>query len=551
MTRRAHSIGFLLAITGVFVGCSANRPRATSAGLEHLGNHRFKITAASPAAQSAFDRGLTLAYSFSHYAAEQEFRRAASLDADCAMAYWGIALVNGPHINFPLVPADKAKTAWEALAKAQLLAAHASPLERALIRALGTRYANPQPDDRSPLDNAYADAMRELWRDNPNNADIGALCAEALMDLHPWDLWKAGQPQPWTPEIMQTVERVLQLDPKHPGANHFYIHIMEASPQPEKAVPAADALRTLVPNASHMVHMPAHIYIRVGLWEDAAASNRDAMKVDALYRAAYPRPGFYAMYMAHNTHFLAFVSMMQGRRADTVRLARQMVSEVPDDFLKNYTGIADGFMIFVSEALMRFGMWEEILREPEPPATLPLSRALWHFTRTSALTALGRPDEARTERAAFDQAVAVVPKDSAFGNNSAASLLAIAGKVLDGETSAKAGQIDESIASLREATQLEDNLLYDEPPDWIQPVRHTLGAVLLRAGKSVEAEAVYREDLQRFPENGWSLLGLRDALRQQGKDADAKIVDARRAKAWAEADVHPATTCYCQSGSSR
>ncbi len=548
MTRPTHSIGFLLVLTGVLVGCTANRPRATSAGLQHLGNHSFKITTASPAAQSAFDRGLMLAYSFSHYAAEQEFRRAMSLDPDCAMAYWGIALVNGPHINYPLVPQEKAAVAWEALTKAQSLAVHARPLEQALIRALGTRYANPQPDDRSPLDTAYADAMRELWRENPNNADIGALCAEALMDLHPWDLWKAGQPQAWTPEIVQTVERVLQLDPKHPGANHFYIHIMEASPQPEKAVPAADALRTLVPNASHMVHMPAHIYIRVGRWEDAAASNRDAMKVDALYRAAYPRSGFYAMYMAHNTHFLAFVSMMQGRRADTVRLARQMVSEVPDDFLKNYTGIADGFMIFASEALMRFGMWEEILREPEPPATLPLSRALWHFTRTSALTALGRADEARAERAVFDQAVALVPKDSAFGNNSAASLLAIAGKVLDGETSAKAGKFDESIANLREAAQLEDNLLYDEPPDWIQPVRHTLGAVLLRAGKTAEAEAVYREDLQRFPENGWSLRGLRDALRQQGKDADAKLVDARVAKAWAAADVHPTTTCYCQSG---
>jgi tetratricopeptide (TPR) repeat protein len=520
---------------------------ATPVRLEHLGNHTFPVTTNSKEAQRSFDRGLTLAYSFGHYAAEQEFRRALAADPNCGMAYWGIALVNGPHINFPLVPPDKAAAAWVALTNAQALASQASPLEQSLIKALSARYANPQPDDRSALDLAYANAMRELWKANPSNADVGTLFVESAMDLHPWDLWKNGQPQPWTPEIVETLETVLKLDPKHPGANHLYVHTVEASPHPEKAVASADRLRTLVPDASHMVHMPSHIYARVSRWEDAAECNRQAMKADARYRAAFPRPGFYAMYMAHNTHFLAYVSMMQGRSAESIRLARQVVNGIPDDFLKDYTGIADGFMIFVSEALMRFGKWEEILAEPQPAANLPLSIALWHFTRAVAFTALDRPDDALKEKTEFEKATAAVPAGYTYGNNTAANLLAIAGHVLDGEMQAKAGKYDESIASLRKALEIEDGLLYDEPPDWIQPVRHTLGAVLLRAGKPAEAETVYREDLVNYPGNGWSLMGLRDSLTRQSKTAEAKKVDAQLKKVWAKADIKPTATCYCQA----
>lgn len=531
-----------LLLCALIAGCAT--PQKT-VHLENLGHHHFPVTTTSPEAQQAFDRGLTWAYSFGHHAAEQEFRRAAAADPNCAMAYWGIALVNGPHINFPLVPPDKAATAWEALTRAQALAGRATPLEQALINALSARYANPQPDDRAPLDNAYADAMRKLWREHPGNADIGALCAEALMDLHPWDLWKNGQPQPWTPEIVERLEAVLKLDPQHPGANHFYIHTVEASPHPEKAVPAADRLRGLAPDSSHMIHMPAHIYARVSRWEDAAESNRQAMKADARYRTAFPRPGFYAMYMAHNAHFLAYVSMMQGRSADTVRLAREMVAAVPDEFLKEYAPIADGYMIFVSEALMRFGKWEEILAEPKPRDGLPLSLALWHFTRAVALNALDR--DATAEREAFQTTAAAVPKEWTFGNNSAADILTIAGHVLNGEIQAKAGNYDAAVATLREAVRVEDGLKYDEPPDWIQPVRHTLGAVLLRAGKPAEAEQVYRQDLVNYPGNGWSLMGLRDCLNRQGQTAEAKSVDAQLKKVWARADVKPTATCYCQA----
>jgi tetratricopeptide (TPR) repeat protein len=546
---REHLAHLCAALAALLVaGCTTPQPstRTEGAALTNLGRHAFTITTKSAEAQRAFNRGLTWAYSFGHFAAEQEFRAALAVDPDCAMAWWGIALVNGPHINFPLVPPDKAARAWQAISAAQRLAAPCSPLEQSLIRALATRYANPQPEDRSPLDQAYADAMRALWRMNPANPDVATLFAEAAMDLHPWDYWADGKAQPWTDEIVATLETAMRLDSHHPGANHYYIHIVEASATPERALAAADRLRHLVPDSSHMVHMPAHIYVRVGQWNDAAAANRLAMQADARYRATFPRPGFYAMYMAHNAHFLAYVAMMQGRSAEAIALATQMVSGVPEDFIRDYAPIADGFMIFRAEVLMRFGRWEEILKEPEPGKEFLLARALRHYTRGAALTALGRMEEARQERALLTQATAAVPADRTFGNNRATDLLAIAALTLDGEMLAKQEQFDRAVSKLREAVRLEDRLAYDEPPDWIQPVRHTLGAVLLRAGRPNEAETVYREDLKVFAENGWSLMGLRDALAAQGKRAEGAAVGKRFRQQWAKADITPPSTCYCQ-----
>ena len=520
--------------------------QAAAPELKELGAHQFKVTTESDAAQRAFNRGLNLAYSFGHFAAEQEFRDALKADKTCAMAYWGIALVNGPHINFPLVPPDKAATAWENLNQAKQLVGHCTALEQALVRALESRYASPQPEDRSALDGAYAEAMRSVWKDYSTNADVGVLFAEAAMDLHPWDFWTNGIPQPWTPEILQALRHALRLDLKNPGANHFYVHMMEASPHPEDALAAADRLRRLVPNSSHMVHMPSHIYSRTGRWEAAAESNREAIKVDALYRKAYPRPGLYSMYMAHNLHFLAWVSMMQGRSEAAITAARQMVNEIPEEFLKEYASIADGYLAIVPEVLMRFGRWEEILKEPEPRSDLPLARALWRYTRAAALTALDKREQAQAECAAFAKAKSEVPSDRTMGNNPASQLLEVATLVLEGETKAKERDLTNSIARLEQAARLEDNLRYDEPPDWIQPVRHTLGAVLLRGGRVAEAEDVYREELRRNPENGWGLMGLHDALNRQGKHAEAMKVEKRLRKAWAQADVSPKSTCYCQ-----
>jgi len=396
------------------------------------------------------------------------------------------------------------------------------------------------------LDGAYAEAMRSVWKDYSTNADVGVLFAEAAMDLHPWDFWTNGIPQPWTPEILQALRHALRLDLKNPGANHFYVHMMEASPHPEDALAAADRLRRLVPNSSHMVHMPSHIYSRTGRWEAAAESNREAIKVDALYRKAYPRPGLYSMYMAHNLHFLAWVSMMQGRSEAAITAARQMVNEIPEEFLKEYASIADGYLAIVPEVLMRFGRWEEILKEPEPRSDLPLARALWRYTRAAALTALDKREQAQAECAAFAKAKSEVPSDRTMGNNPASQLLEVATLVLEGETKAKERDLTNSIARLEQAARLEDNLRYDEPPDWIQPVRHTLGAVLLRGGRVAEAEDVYREELRRNPENGWGLMGLHDALNRQGKHAEAMKVEKRLRKAWAQADVSPKSTCYCQ-----
>ncbi len=347
---------------------------------------------------------------------------------------------------------------------------------------------------------------------------------------------------------MVTLERALRLNPQHPGANHLLVHALESSPNPQRALAAANRLQTLVPGASHLVHMPAHIYARVGRWDAAAASNVEAMKVDAAYRAVHPKPGFYAMYMAHNAHFLAFTAMMRGRSEEALRAGRKMIAEVPAEFIRDYGPIVDGYMIFVSEALMRFGRWNEILAEPKPPEGLPFSLAMWHFTRAVAYNALDRSDDARKEVALFLETSAAVPKEYQFGNSSAADLLAIAALVLNGEIAARAGQFDPAIADLREAVRIEDTLRYDEPPDWIQPARHTLGAVLLRAGRPAEAETVYREDLRRFPENGWALFGLQQALLAQDKKAEAAAVKRRFAREWAAADVQIDSTCYCQPG---
>jgi tetratricopeptide (TPR) repeat protein len=548
---RTSSFAALAAVL-VLAGACGTPPvkpaSSRSPALSRLGDHSLRVTTQSAAAQRAFDRGLTLAYSFGHYAAEQEFRAAAAADPDCAMAFWGIALVNGPHINLPLVPPDRAATAWQALEKAKGLAPRATPFEQALIEALSKRYASPQPEDRSGLDQAYAAAMREVWRKYPRNADAGILFAEAAMDLHPWDFWKDGSPQPWTPEVLQTLETVLRFAPAHPGANHLYIHAVEASPEPQKALAAADRLARLVPDSSHMVHMPSHIYARVGNWEKAAESNEEAMKADVLYRAAYPRPGFYNVYMAHNAHFLAFTAMMRGRSEEAIRTARTMVSGIPEPFLKEYGPVADGYMIFVSEALMRFGRWQEILEEPEPKPGLPLSQALWHFTRAVALAALDRMPEAKSEQEKFLAASERVPAKATFGNNSASDTLQIATLVLEGELAAHERDFETAKAKLTQAVKHEDALRYNEPPDWIQPVRHTLGAVLLRAGDVSGAEQVYREDLRRYPENGWSLMGLRDCLARQGQVRDAAAADKRFKRAWAVADVMPRSTCYCQAG---
>jgi len=551
MTRKhlAASLFVALALVAGAGPAPARAAEATQPLFSGLGKHTRKVTTASRDAQRYFDQGLNFLFAFNHDEAIRSFRQAAVLDPGCAMAHWGIALANGPHINNPAVDEAHARAAWAALGQAQAALAGAAPVERALVGALAARYADPQPADRKPLDQAYADAMRGVWRDYPGDADVGALFAEALMDLRPWDLWTPeGQPQPGTEEVLATLEAVLARSPRHPLANHLYIHAVEASPYPEKADAAADRLRDLQPGLGHMVHMPSHIDVRRGRWQQAAAANRKAIEADRRYRERVPEQGFYRIYMAHNHHMLAYSYMMEGQGERAIAAIGELVAGIPPDFARESAAFVDGYMAMPLEVLMRFGRWEEILAAPEPAEYHPIARALRHGARGVAYAAQGKTDEARAEQQLFAAARERVSAEAFFGNNPAAAILDVAEHLLAGEILFREGERDGGLAELRLAVAAEDRLRYDEPPDWIQPVRHALGAALLEAGQAAEAEAVYREDLRRLPDNGWSLFGLARSLRMQGREGEAARAEADFKQAWKRADVKLRSSCFCQPG---
>jgi arylsulfatase A-like enzyme len=514
---------------------------------EGLGNFGRRVTTASAAAQRYFDQGLSFLYAFNHDEAIRSFDQAAKLDPDCALAWWGIAVANGPHINNPAVPPERAAAAWTALAKAQAAAAKASPVERQLIDVLARRYANPQPDDRRPLDEAYAAAMRALFQKHPDDTDIGALFAEAMMDLRPWDLWTPeGQPQPGTEEIVATLEHVLARQPNHPLALHLYIHAVEASPHPEKADAAADRLRDLQPGLGHLVHMPSHIDVRRGRWAAAVVANRKAIDADRRYREQSPKQGFYRIYMAHNHHMLTYAAIMRGQSALALAEVQEMVRGMPAEWIKDNAALADGFTAMPLEVLVRFGRWKEVLAAPEPPEHLPIARTLRHVARGVAYASTGKPHEARREQASFLAARKTVPEGAVVGNNQADDILNVAQHLLAGEILYREGQVEPALDELRQAVRLEDLLRYSEPPDWIHPVRHALGATLLQEGRAAEAEGVYRADLARQPHNGWSLFGLARSLRLQDKPEEAQQIEAQFTDAWRDADVKITSSCFCQ-----
>lgn len=517
---------------------------------EGLGKHMRKITTVSPEAQRYFDQGMAFLSGFNHDEALRSFQWAAQLDPASAMAWWGIALTCGPHINFPAVTPARAAIAWDALQHARQGAARGTAVEQALIAAQLRRYADPAPDDRGPLDRAYADAMREVWRAHPDDEDVGALFAESMLDLRPWDQWTPdGRPQPGTDEILATLEAVLRLDPRNPLANHLTIHALEASPHPERADASADLLRDLQPGLGHMVHMPSHIDVRRGRWAEAILANEKAIEADRLYREVSGKPqDFYRFYMAHDEHMLAFAAMMSGQSDLALRHIRTLVAEMPAGWLKDNATNADAFVAMPFEVLLRFGKWDEMLAEPEAADYLPITRALRHAARGVAFAAKGDLANARAEQAAYLTAAGGAPKEGAFGQNPGPAVFAVAGHMLSGEILYREGRIDEGLRELRGAVKSEDALRYDEPPDWILPSRHALGASLLQAGRTDEAEQVYRADLERLPENGWSLFGLARCLRIQKKYAEAAGVEARFHKTWALADLKLTSSCLCQPG---
>jgi tetratricopeptide (TPR) repeat protein len=517
---------------------------------EGLGSYSRKVTTKSAEGQRYFDQGLGFLHGFNHRAAIRAFQQAAELDPNCAMAHWGTALACGPHINAMAVPPAEAALAWKELELAQKNAGNADPIERALIDALAKRYANPQPEDRSGLDRAYADAMREVWKEYPKDPDVGALFAEAMMNLRPWDQWTPdGKPQPGTDEILATLKAVLELNPDHPLANHLYIHAVEASPNPERAIAAAERLRTLQPGLAHNVHMPSHIDIRTGQWLKAVDTNEKAVEADERHRKVFgPAKGFLNVYVAHNRAMLAYAAMMTGQRDLAMKHIRAMVEEVPADFLKENALQAEAMVATPLEVMVRFGMWDEILAEPEKYSDkMWFTRAFHHAACAIAYAAKGDTASARKEQSVFLERAKLVPKEDFLSNNNCEALLAITIPMVEGEILIAEEKIDSGIEQLRAAIQKEDALKYDEPPGWMIPVRHSLGAVLMKQRRYAEAEQVYRDDLARLPENGWSLFGLADSLRKQKKNPDEVAqTQAKFKKIWAKADLTITTSCLCQ-----
>lgn len=552
MKRRLICATLLLLVAG----CASTQPRPASEKeseaprlFSGMGDHHRKVQTASVRAQRYFDQGLTWAYAFNHDEAIRSFSEAARLDPNLAIAWWGVALCNGPHINNPMMSPAQCAAANAALRKAKDASEHATPVELALIGALTKRYADPPPSDRTDLDRAYANAMHAVWQEFPNDNDVGVLYAEALMDLQPWDLWtQEKQPKGNTREIVAVLEKVLARDSNHPGANHLYIHASEASDHADQAIASANRLRTLVPLAGHLVHMPAHIDVHVGGWAAAANTNEAAIKSDRKYRELRPRQGFYNIYMAHNHQFLSWAAMMEGRHAVASQAAADMLAGVPEEFVKTAPQMVDGPAGLPLAVQMRFGDWDGILAAPPPPACFPVTTALWRFERGVAYAARSELDRARAEQAEFAAASEKVPAGTMLQINSASAVLAIAKHVLAGEIAYREGKTDDAVRELQAGVAAEDQLRYMEPPEWIQPVRHTLGAVLVSAGRYPEAEKVYREDLKVWPENGWSLYGLATCLREQGAQAESDAVEQRFGKAWLRADTKIGSTCLCVKG---
>lgn len=546
-----QKIRLIIAVTVGVLASAYPSARAAEPLYEGLGTYQREVTAASPQAARYVNQGIAFLHGFNHGAAIRSFEEAARLDPACVMAHWGIAYAHGPHINFPLVPPPAAAAAWKHLQLARENLAGATPVERGLVEALTHRYANPQPEDRSPLDQAYADAMRKLWEKYPKDPDIGAWFAEALMDLRPWDQWTPeGAAQPGTDEVIATLDAVLALNINHPLANHLYIHAVEASPNPARAEAAAERLRNLQPGLAHNVHMPTHIDIRLGKWQTAIDSNLKAIKADTAYRQVVGQPkGLINLYAAHNQHMLTFAAMMTGQRALALKHINDMVERLPEEFLEEYKSVAEPFCAMPDEVMVRFGMWDQILAQPDLSVEkMPFTATFRHAARAVSHAAKGDPLAARAEQQKYLAAGRQVPEETYLGNNPASEVFKVVSPMVEGEILVSEGQIDAGIASLREAVAAEDRLHYDEPPGWLIPVRHALGAVLMKYERFADAEQVYRDDLKRLPNNGWSLYGLAHSLEAQGKSEQAAPIQQQFAEVWAKADLQINTSCLCQAG---
>jgi len=539
--RRALFAAAATVLCGISVAgepASPARPaEALAPELSGLGTLHVPVTTAVPRAQRFFDQGMRLLYAFNHSESIRAFREAVRLDPSLAMAYWGQALALGPNLNAPMT-VENGRAAYDAIQAARAAARNVTARERGLIEALAARYAPDGGGDRQALDRAYAAAMEKVAAQFPDDPDVQILYADAVMNTMPWDYWrKDGGAKPETARILEVVERVIARNPDHAGALHYHIHLVEASEDPDRAVASADRLGSLMPAAGHMVHMPAHIYIRVGRYADAAEANVRAILADEDYLAQCQAQGLYPVsYYPHNLHFLWAAATFEGRAAVAIDAARKVAEKVPHHHAGALAWTAD-FPVTPMLAYTRFGRWQQMLTEPKPPAHEPYAIGIWHYGRGLSFVARGQLDRAEAESAALaatmkHEAFTTTLKDLPLLAN-----LKIASRILAGELKLRQGDAASAIALLREAVTVEDDLPYSEPPIWHHPPRQVLGAILLEAGRPAEAEAVYREDLKRFRENGWSLFGLRQSLEAQNRRDEAAEVQRRFERAWKRADI--------------
>jgi hypothetical protein len=503
---------------------------------DDLGSHHHAVTTKSERAQRYFDQGLRLVYGFNHEEADRSFREAARLDPGCAMAFWGVALSLGPNINLP-IDAGRNRFAYEAIQKALSLASQVSEPEAAYIKALSLRYSIDPGADRGALDRAYAGAMREVSRRHPDDLDAATLFAESLMDLRPWHLWTLeGKPEVGTVEFVSVLESVLRRSPSHPGANHYYIHAVEASPHPERAIASARRLESLAPGAGHLVHMPAHVYMRTGDYAGAVKANRLAAGVDERYIKAHDIKGIYpVMYYDHNLHFLALAAAMAGNSKAAREAALKLVEDAAPAVWD--MPMAEYFMPTALYVALRFQRWDDVLRYPEPDASFQTTHALWHHARGVSYAARRDLQSALEEQKAFAADRDRIPADAAFNLNLCKDVLDVASAVLEARIASARGDRTRALEAWTKAVAAQDRLAYDEPPIWYYPVRESLGGELLRAGRARDAETVFRDDLGKNPKNGRSLFGLWQSLVAGKKTRAAQAARREFEAAWASADV--------------